>query len=554
MRILSVDEMRATEMRANAVGHTFARMMELAGQSVARAILERVPVRERTICVLVGPGNNGGDGLVAAIYLAQAGAKVTAYLSHPRNEEDDAVYRRAIEAGVTMMLAEGDPDKPQLTRLIAHSDVLVDALLGTGARLPLRGAIAEVLQGVKRALNATLAAPLVSLTQPPLSSRPRPYTVAVDGPSGMDFDSGALDPLTLRAHLTVTFAAPKWGHVRFPAAALLGELVVADIGIPAECLPRQAGVDVITAEQVRAWLPARPEDAHKGTFGSALLVAGSASYTGAAILATQAALRTGVGLVSVALPSALQGTLISAAPEATALCLPHTDGVLNADGVALVVEQLPKYSALLVGPGLGQAPETDAFVRSLLGLKREKRGTGLLQPVDTWTLGEARALPPAVFDADGLNILSKITNWPRLLPPRTIITPHPGEMARLTGKSIAEVQSRRTEIAQEVAQALNLIVVLKGAFTVIAEPEGTIALIPFANAGLAKGGTGDVLAGLITGLRAQRMGAFEAATAGAYLHALAGEIARQKLGEMAMTAGDVIRALPDAFKRVLGQG
>lgn len=553
MQIFSVADMQATEAQANAIGHTFARMMELAGQAVARAVVERVPVRDRNVLVLVGPGNNGGDGLVAAAYLAQAGAKVAAYLSHPR-EGEDGVYRRAVEAGVTMLLAEADADKPELVRLMLRCDVLIDALLGTGTRLPLRGAIADILQGVRRALSVTAYVPLASLTCSRTPTSPRPFIVAVDGPTGMDFDTGALDPLALTAHLTVTFAAPKWGHVRFPAAAVLGELVVADIGIPAECWPRQAGVEMLTVEQVRSWLPARPADAHKGTFGSALLVAGSLQYMGAALLATQAALRSGVGLVTVALPAPLQGPVIAAAPEATALCLPHTEGALNGEGAPLVLEQLPQYHALLIGPGLGQSAETQAFVRTLLGLKREKRGTGLLQPVETWTAaGEARVLPPMIFDADGLNILSKIPNWPKLLPPRTIITPHPGEMARLTGKSVAEVQSRRVDIAQEIAQALNLIVVLKGAFTVVAAPEGPVALVPFANAGLAKGGTGDVLAGLITGLRAQRLGAFEAAAAGAYLHALAGDIARQQLGEIGMTAGDVVRALPEAMRRVRGE-
>ncbi len=552
MQILNVAEMQAMEARTHAIGHTFGRMMELAGQGVARAILERIALRDRTVLVLVGPGNNGGDGLVAARYLAQAGARVTAYLSHPRDEDENNVYRRAVESGVAILLAEADAEKPELTRLIGSSSVIIDALLGTGTRLPLRGAVAEILRGVHRALNAAGVSPLSALSNTRPSPSLRPWVVAVDGPTGMDFDNGALDPLSLPAQLTVTFAAPKWGHLRFPAASILGELVVADIGIPAECWPRQAGVEAVTAEQIRAWLPARPLDAHKGLFGSALLVAGSAQYTGAALLATRAALRSGVGLVTLALPALLQPAVIAAAPEATALPLPHANGALISEGVAQVLEHAPNVQALLVGPGLGQTPDTEGFVRGLLGLKREKRGTGLLQPVETWVQGEERVLPPLIFDADGLNILSKITNWPRYLPPRTIITPHPGEMARLTGKSIAEIQNQRVEIAQEVAQALNLIVVLKGAFTVIAGPDGSTAVIPFANAGLAKGGTGDVLAGLITGLRAQRMGAFEAAVSGAYLHALAGELARQEKGSMGMTAGDVIEHLPEALKRVRG--
>lgn len=555
MRILSVSEMRALELTADMAGYSFAQMMEQAGKSLAVAVVQRLsPLRGRRVLVLVGPGNNGGDGLVAARLLHESGAHVTAYLTSKRDPEQDAVFKQTQASGVTIMHAQDDLQYEALIRLTVQAHAILDSLLGIGASPPLRGVIADVLRNVKVGLAQITGDPLTSLNRPPKPAASRPLIVAVDGPSGLDFDSGDIDPLALKAHLTVTFATPKWGHFRLPGADYVGELLVADIGIPEHVEIPSKGTAVATPETVRQWLPMRSLDAHKGTFGKALIVAGSVNYTGAALLAATAAVRAGAGLVTLAIPNLLHPAIVPALPEVTYLLLPHTLGVLDGHAMGLLTEKLgggdaPAYSAMLVGPGLSHTPETVAFMRRFLGLETGKRNTGFV-PSGSRSSSERPALPPLVVDADGLNMLSDIPDWHKLLPPETILTPHPGEMARLSGKSTAEVQADRLRIAQTCAAAWGHVVVLKGAFTIVAAPNGKTILIPFANPGLASAGTGDVLAGTVVALRAQGLEAFQAAVAGAYLHGLAGEIIRERLGTAGMTASDVARALPEAIRSI----
>ncbi len=552
MRILSVSEMHALETTADMAGHSYSRMMELAGKSVALAILQQMAVKERYILALVGPGNNGGDGLVAARLLQEAGAKVTAYLTSSRDPEQDAVFKQAQACGITIITPAQDPQFETLQRLTAQAHVIIDSLLGTGATPPLRGTIATVLQNVKATLiQAATSEPLLSLNRAPKLAGPRPLIVAVDGPSGLDFDSGDIDPLALKAHISVTFAAPKWGHFRLPGADYVGELVVADIGIPKGIDFPGTGPEVATRRKIQQWLPERPLNAHKGTFGKALIVAGSVNYSGAAILAASAAVRAGAGLVTLAIPNVLHTAIVPALPEATYVLLPHTLGVLDTHAAAVLMEKMPTYSAMLIGPGLSHTPETTAFLRRLLGLESGKRSAGFVPNAVKSGPERLVSFPPLIIDADGLNILSEIADWSQLLPPNTILTPHPGEMARLTGKTTAEIQANRLNIAQEYAATWRHVVVLKGAFTVIAAPEGRTMVLPFANPGLGTGGTGDVLAGTIVALRAQGLEAFEAAAVGAYLHALAGEIMRERIGLAGAAAGDVAHALPEAIKRIM---
>lgn len=550
MRILSVSEMRALESTADMAGHSYDQMMELAGQGVARAILERTPVKHRRVLVLVGPGNNGGDGLVAARCLSDAGANVTAYLSRPRDPEEDAVFRKAQNHGVAIQTAKADAEHEALRQLVYQSHILIDALLGTGATPPLRGAISKMIQAVRESLAQTRNAPLIPIntTLPPKA--PRPFIVAVDGPSGLDFDTGEHDPATLTAHLTVTFAMPKWGHVRLPGAATGGDLVVADIGIPPEIDIPGAGPSLLAPPQVRQWLPPRPPDAHKGDFGKLLIVAGSTNYTGAAALAAISAVRAGAGLVTLAIPSSLHPAIASFVPEATYLLLPHTLGVINMDAAPLIREGMNGRSAMLIGPGLNHTPESKAFLKAFFQPPQEKRGAGFLishNPSPS-SKAEPAAMPPLVIDADGLNLLSELPDWPTLCPPDTILTPHPGEMARLTDLSTGEIQADRVEIAQQYAREWGHVIVLKGAFTVIAAPGERTALAPFANPALSSAGTGDVLAGVIAALRAQGLDAFEAAATGTYLHGLAGEIARERHSIAGVAARDVAAALPQAWR------
>jgi len=550
MRILTVGEIQSIERSADALGHTYAAMMALAGKGVAEAIRRRLPVVGKRILVLVGPGNNGGDGLVAARWLQESGAAVTAYLSRTRDQDEDAVYRDAVTSNVPIVNGPSDVNAKRLRSLLAQTDVIVDALLGTGATPPLRGAIADILSVVHQAVGQPSPQTLVSFRLPH-PQPPRPCIVAVDGPSGLDFDTGEVDANTLRADFTVTFAAPKWGHLRFPGAARVGDLVVADIGIP-DSVEIPVGPKLATPNQTGAWLPPRPMDAHKGTFGKAMIVAGSSNYTGAAILAATAAVRAGTGLVTLALPGTLHSAVVAAIPEATYLLLPHALGVVNEHAVPVLMEAVPGYSAMLVGPGLGHTPETRAFLTRLLGIDGPARTAGFLRSEPTSVA--STKLPPLVVDADGLNILSEIPNWPAHLPTGTILTPHPGEMARLTGVETSEIQDNRLDIAQEWAQRWQQVVVLKGAFTIIASPEHEPVLLPFANPGLSSAGTGDVLAGTIVALRAQGLEPFRSAVAGAYLHGLAGEIATRRRGAAGTAASDVALALAAAWQQLTATG
>ena len=548
MRILSVEAMQAFEQAADDAGHSYERMMELAGQGVARALLERYSVRGRRVLILVGPGNNGGDGLVAARYLTDAGARVTAYLSRPRSGNEDVVFQQAVDHGVNIITRKDDADGGTLRHMTVKAHVLIDAMLGTGATPPLRGAILEILNDVRAALT-NRNHPLTSLNRAPLTKPVRPFVVAIDGPSGMDFDTGEIDELTLQAHLTVTFALPKQGQFRFPAAQHVGELVVADIGIPAEVDLPETAPEVATPQMIQAWLPARSDDAHKGTFGKAFIVAGSVNYTGAVALAAISAVRAGAGLVTLGIAGSLHDSVVPLVPEATYVLLPESLGALIADAQAVLDDALEDYDALLIGPGLGQAPETADFLRMLLGRRPKKRGAGFRSLPASENPG-VNPLPPLVVDADGLNLLSKMPDWPNALPPDTILTPHPGEMARLTDVEIKEIQQDRLGTAQAYAERWGHVVVLKGAFTVVAAPDGRAVLLPFANAGLASAGTGDVLAGTIVALRAQGLPPFKAAVAGAYVHALAGELARSAHGKAGMAAHDVASLLSDAIRRL----
>jgi len=381
-----------------------------------------------------------------------------------------------------------------------------------------------------------------------------PAVVAVDVPSGLNSDTGAVDPHTLPADLTVTLAAVKRCHILLPGPEVVGQLMVGDIGLTPAYYPDDVAIELATPAKVAALLPSRPVSAHKGTFGTAMLVAGSMSYTGAAILAGQAALRSGAGLVTMAPPQVIHPILASRLAEATYVPLPHAEGAIEPEAARLLYTRMDDVDALLVGPGLTQSAPTVAFIKELLSGKAgiPQRPVGFRPSGGDKTPAEeaARPLPPLILDADALNILAEQEKWWRLLPPDGILTPHPGEMARLMKSTGKEVQARRLEVAGEMAAYWSQVILLKGAYTVIAAPDGRMMVMPFANPALAKGGSGDVLAGLIVGLRAQGLGAFEAAVAGAYLHGLAGELARESLGAAPVIAGDLIGYLPLALREV----
>ncbi len=545
IKVVSVAEMRAAEAAADRSGLTYAMMMDAAGHAVAEHILARLDdAAAHKVVVLCGPGNNGGDGLVAARRLAEAGASVAVYCTRPPDESDVKV-RRLREKGLLLADAENDQRGRVLRNLLGGVTVLVDAVLGTGARLPVSGQPQAVLRQAAGALAER--------------GQRRPLVVAVDAPSGLDCDTGELDPVAIAADLTVTFAAAKIGQFRFPGAAATGELVVADIGIDPEADPlRTVPLELATPEAVQALLPARPRDAHKGTFGRVLVVAGSVSYTGAAYLAAAAAYRVGAGLVTVAAPSVLHAVLAAQLPEATWLMLPHELGVIAGSAVEIVRPALAQAQAALVGPGFGTEKETADFVRRWLGAgapageRRGQMGFTTTRPAAEAQPAES-GMPSLVLDADGLKLAAQVEDWPARLPPNSVLTPHPGEMAILTGMNKDAIQADRTGLARRYAAEWGHVVVLKGAYTVVAAPDGRATLEPFATPALARAGTGDVLAGAIAGLLAQGLDPYAAAVAGAYLHGLAGVLASQALGSTAsVIAGDVLEGLIEAVAAVSG--
>jgi len=537
-KIATVGQMRAIEKAADSSGLTYAMMMENAGRSVAQAILGRIPdVGGKRVVILVGAGNNGGDGLVAGNHLAEAGAQVAVYLTKPR-PEDDPHLARLRQRGLLIAEAGQDQRMRVLANLLSTADLLIDGVLGTGFKLPMEGAAREVLSKAKEILHA----------------RDRlVFVAAVDCPSGLNCDTGEIAGEALQSDLTVTLAAVKPGLLRFPGAEYVGELVVGDIGLPADFgLLAEIRLEMAAPADLRKWLPMRPRDAHKGTFGRVLIVAGSVNYPGAVALAGLAAYRVGAGLVTLAAPQPIQPLIAALVPEATWILLPHELGAIAKEAAAVLEQPIAGSTCLLLGPGLGQEECTADFLVRLLGAEAaHSRGKIGFVREGKESRETTKPLPPCVIDADGLKLLTQVPDWAQHLPCESILTPHPGEMAVLTGLPKDEIQSDRVAAAQHWATAWGHIVVLKGAYTVVAEPSGRAVVIPFATPALARAGTGDVLAGAIAGFRAQGTPPFEAAVLGAYLHGRAGELAFRRSGSTAsVLARDVGEALPEALREL----
>ncbi|MFP4321752.1 MAG: bifunctional ADP-dependent NAD(P)H-hydrate dehydratase/NAD(P)H-hydrate epimerase [Anaerolineales bacterium] len=570
-KIVSVEEMIAIEKAADAAGHSYAAMMQAAGAALAERILARIVEYggSARVFILAGPGNNGGDGLVAGRLVKEAApdAEVTAYCLAPRPEDDD-IAAAAREAGVFMVDYANDKQNRVLKNSLSAAHVLVDALFGTGTHLPLEGDAAKLLKAVAGVVERRAADYPRALATSPTGQQSafieteepaRPFIIAVDCPSGLNCDTGDVDKLTLRADETVTFAAAKYGQLAFPGAAYCGDLFLAEIGIAPE-QDELAAVQTALSDgaSVGALLPERDANAHKGTFGKVFQVTGSANYVGASALAAEAAYAVGTGLVTVGVPQPLIAPLASQVLEATWVLLPHDLGVINKAAAQVVREECAGYDALLVGCGIGDEDETRDFMQALLQQSQEAtrkpaaRRIGLLRTAveeeDEGTEETAEGgLPPLVIDADGLNVLAKLDGWPALLPPETIITPHPGEFARLAGlESAAEVQVARLALAREKAAQWNCIIVLKGAHTAVAAPDGRVTISPFAVARLATAGTGDVLAGVISGLLAGGLDPYDAAVAGVWLHGRAGA-PYSNLEAPVMLARDLLWRLPDAL-------
>ncbi|MBI5713438.1 MAG: NAD(P)H-hydrate epimerase, partial [Chloroflexi bacterium] len=449
-KIVTVDQMKQLETEADARGVSYAQMMDYAGAAVADSILRRIqrpegfhPLRFATgrlakpfgsdtaALILVGPGNNGGDGLVAARHLHDGGCRVKIFSLKTLDESDSKVIAlRERSLFITQ-------DENDLETLAQESNVIVDALFGTGMKLPLRENVKELLTTVNRHR---------------VSRRHSVSCVAVDCPSGMDCDSGEIDSAALPADLTVTFGAAKVGQFKFPAANYLGELIIAPIGWDDD-LPtlKTITLELADAERAQKALPARPRDAHKYTFGKMLAIVGSKNYVGAARLVGEAANRIGTGLVTLAVPQSIYPILASQMIETTWLPMPDEDGAFSETRFLGESGFVGRYDSVVIGCGLGTAETTKTFMRDFVGA------------LHATSVGALHATPLLV-DADGLRLLATITDWHKKIPPMSVLTPHSGEMGAMTGLSTGEIKEDRVDIAQRFAKEWGHVVLLKGAF------------------------------------------------------------------------------------------
>ncbi|MFC1897511.1 NAD(P)H-hydrate dehydratase [Chloroflexota bacterium] len=514
-KVLTIAQMRRAEGECAKIGLPPNMLMENAGEAIAEEVSKiRGTINQQRILILIGPGNNGGDGLVAARHFHDWGAEVSLYFFSQRSLGDPNL-KLVQERRLTCIEATQDKNLSRLDELLTSTNIVIDAIFGTGKSRPLSDIFTQALDRVSKAKK----------------KQPALRIIALDLPSGLNADSGAVDSACLYADNTITLGFPKPGLFNPPGAERAGKITVVDISIPPH-LVNSVTEELITSEWAKSVLPERPFLANKGSFGRALIIAGSINYIGAAYLACSGAMRVGAGLVTLATATNLQPILASKLTETTYLPLPETQpGIISPEAAELIHQEFPNYNVLLMGCGLGQNLSTIKFIEStLFGLK----------PVPL----------PLVFDADTLNTLANIPNWWQQLTENAILTPHPGEMARLAGISVDEVQSDRVGVAKRVAIEWHKTIVLKGAYTVIAAPDGQSRISFIANPGLASAGTGDVLAGVIAGLLAQGLTLFDAATCGVFLHGEASEMVRAKLGNTGMIASDLLPVLPLVMKQL----
>jgi len=528
IKIATTAQIRQIEAEADASGLSYAELMKRAGQTIADralAFIQTLPPDEPPrVTVLVGKGNNGGDGLVAGRLIAeQSNALVRFYLMERRNP-DDLVFKAVSDAGLFVAYAHDDQRYRVLTQTIASADLIIDALYGLGARLPLPADATALLETVTAALQLSQIPPLDLLytSEYDLPVLPHRRIIAVDCPSGVDCDTGAIDDHTLIADETVTFIAVKPGLLMAPALRAVGALTVAPLRVPDSLYAFKAlNTRLVTADSARELLPVRPFDGNKGTYGSILIVGGSENYIGAPGLAARAAYRCGAGLVTVASIEKVIAALAPTNLEVTWLHCPAEAGKLASDALPLLRAPLDSVNVLVIGCGLGQSDDLRALVVALLDI------------------GRSRDLP-TVIDADALNMLAQTERFWEHLPPRAVLTPHPGEMARLTGMSVAAIQADRLNIARKYAADWGTTVLLKGAHTVIADSD-RVSVLPFKTSALAKAGTGDVLAGAIGAFAHTVFTIHDAAVIAGFLHGAAGHSASRRWGgTRSALASDVI--------------
>jgi len=511
MKIVTVQEMQKIEADTIRAGISLDTLMEEAGFSVALKSKQIIKTKKNSsVLIVVGSGNNGSDGLVAAKYLHEWGIRVHIYLCGAR-KQPDLKLTLLKKQGIQSITSSEDTGYKTLKHLLITSTIIIDAILGTGSNRSIKGPIKEILSCIKKARGVNPA-----------------KIVAIDTPTGLDANTGRVDPACVGASTTMVLGYPKIGHFTLTGASVTGEIHIAKIGIPPD-LARGINLELIDFDLVQQLLPSRPLGSHKGTFGKLLSVVGSLRYPGAAALACNAAYRVGAGLVTLGTSNEVRKIIGPSIVETTHLPLAEDNGVLTQKTASILKKSLKDYNAILVGCGLSQEPDVTTFIQLLF---TEKPSLTL----------------PITIDADALNILSGLDKWWKQLPASTVLTPHPKEMARLTGIPVKQVQLSRIKSTQNAARLWGKVVVLKGAFTIISSPKGTTRLSPFANPALASAGTGDILAGVISGLLAQGLSPLDAATCGVYLHGVAGEELRKQFGNAGVIASDLLQQIPKQMK------
>ena len=514
MKILDAAAMREVDRTAiEEMGIPSLVLMENAAMGLADSIGEAYP-DVAAVAIFCGPGNNGGDGLALARHLTARGYEVEILVvTGGRGLRGDAEVQLQIcrKAGLAIHEDQGEESIFAAVDLVSGADLVVDAVFGTGLTRPLEGMFARLVEAI--------------------NMLPIPC-VAVDLPSGLNGSSHGVMGPHVQADLTVTFGAPKVPHVLLPAAGSVGQVVVADLGIPPGLIAEAAGdLHLLTEEDLSGYLAPRPAASHKGDFGHALIVAGSVGKSGAAILAARAAVRSGAGLVTVAAPEPIVQTVELGSLESMTLPLAVGDGGgLDPRTVDEILDFSRDKRALAVGPGLGIHDSTAAAVRAIVA------GCDL----------------PLVLDADGLNAFEGAIDDLSAAACTRVLTPHPGELARMVGQSVSEIQADRVLSVRDAARRSGAVVVLKGAQTLVASPSGGVYINATGNPGMASGGTGDVLTGILVGLLAQGLDAMSAACLSVWVHGAAGDGALEGRGTLALTAGDVLTALPAALQELQG--
>jgi NAD(P)H-hydrate epimerase len=513
MKVISAESMRNAEKLAIEMFDVPGlRLMEAAGSNCADVIFSEFGgEKSRRVAIFAGKGNNGGDGYVIARYLQRQGWQVRIFVMANRDDiAGDAALNLDLLEKETVTFCCEPGHLGRYAHEVQDADILVDALFGIGFKSGIQGVYAEAVE-------------LINSSGKPV--------VAVDIPSGVDSSTGRVPGIAVHADLTVTFAFAKAGHVLYPGAEFTRRLKVVDIGLPDEVFATAEGFEFLDDEAIRPFLRKRDRCAHKGDYGHCLIVAGSTGKTGAASLTANSAVRTGSGLVTLAIPASLNPILEVKTTEAMTLPLADSGkGFFGENLAGEVLRALSGKNAVAVGPGVALNSGTAALIRRLV-----------------------KEIPlPMVIDADGLNAVSE--NVSVLLRKKSdcvILTPHPGEMSRLSGMSVGEIEADRIAAARDFAGKYGVCVVLKGARSVIAAPDGRIAINGSGNPGMASGGMGDVLTGIIVSLLGQRYSAFDACRAGVFLHGYAADLVAGEKGEIGISAMDVQERIPLALKKLM---